>query len=150
MPVRALVVMLTATLYVTVPLPVPLPPAPMVIHGTLLTALHEQPLVVVTLTVLAPPDAATFCDVGDSTTVHVVPLCETVTACPATVSVPVRAVALVLAATSNVAKAGPVRELDPLTVIHPELLVTLHVQSDDVVTAVLCEDAPDTAVIDRG
>ncbi len=34
------------------------------IHGTLLAAIHGQPAVVVTATVLFPPDADMFCDGG--------------------------------------------------------------------------------------
>ena len=48
-PLRAAPVFL-ATLYVTLPLPVPLAPSVIVIHASLLTAVHVQVLGVVTAT----------------------------------------------------------------------------------------------------
>ncbi len=41
-PVRGLAPVFAATLKVTVPMPAPLAPPVIVIHGTLLTAIHEQ------------------------------------------------------------------------------------------------------------
>ena len=45
-------------------MPDPLPPLVIVIHATLLTALHEQLVPEVTDTALGPPTAATFTLVG--------------------------------------------------------------------------------------
>jgi hypothetical protein len=56
-PVRAVDV-LAVTLNVTVPLPFPLPPDITLIHGALVTAVHTQPLEVVTDVVVVPPAAA--------------------------------------------------------------------------------------------
>jgi hypothetical protein len=42
----------------------PLPELDVVIQVTLLVAVHAQPVPVVTPTVMFPPDADTFCDVG--------------------------------------------------------------------------------------
>jgi hypothetical protein len=44
-----------ATLYVTTPLPVPLAPLVIVIHASLLVAVHAQVLAVVTVTAWPPP-----------------------------------------------------------------------------------------------
>ena len=64
-PVRGLVVVCAATLYVTEPLPVPLLPAVTVIHAVLLlTPVQVHPLVVVTAAVCDPPAASTLCVVG--------------------------------------------------------------------------------------
>lgn len=49
-----------ATASCTLPLPVPLLPEEMVIHGALLTAVHEQPPGAVTATETVPPALATF------------------------------------------------------------------------------------------
>lgn len=51
-PERTVVPVLAATLYATVPDPFPLAPDVTVIHGTPLTAVHAQPGVVPTATVL--------------------------------------------------------------------------------------------------
>ena len=48
----------------TVPLPVPLAPALMVIHGTLLVAVHGQLPEDATLTIPLLPEAEKFCEVG--------------------------------------------------------------------------------------
>ena len=68
------------------------------IHASLLTDVHAQPLVVVTDTLPGPPAAATVCDVGDAVKPQA-PLWLTVTVCPATVSVPLRAIVEVFTAT---------------------------------------------------
>ncbi len=46
------------------PAPLPLAPAVMVIHESLLVAVHAQPVVVVTLTDPDPPPAGALCEVG--------------------------------------------------------------------------------------
>ena len=91
--------MLAATVYVTVPFPLPLLPPVTVIQLSLLVAVQLQPLPAVTLTLAPPPAAATVWLVGDTAKLHAALLCVTVTVCPATVSVPLREVVAVLAAT---------------------------------------------------
>jgi hypothetical protein len=82
-----------------VPLPVPLLPAVTVIHAVLLlTPVHVHPLVVVTAAVCEPPAAITLCTVGATLKLHVAAW-VTVTVWLAIVSVPVRVVAAVFAAT---------------------------------------------------
>jgi hypothetical protein len=57
--------------YVTVPLPVPLAPLVIVSHEDDSVAVHEQPAVVVTVTVAVPPPAASHDGVnGDTVYVH--------------------------------------------------------------------------------
>ncbi len=80
----------------------------------------------------------------------VAPLCVTVKVCPATVRLPVREVVPTFAATVNVAKAEPVRLFGPVTLIQPALLATVQLQSDVVVTAVLCAEAPELTASDLG
>ena len=99
-PVRELAVVLVATLRDTVPLPVPLAPDVTLIHDALLVADRAQPVVPVTVTLTPPPTAATLVLVDDSEKApHAAAACVTVKAFPATVSVPVREVPAVLAAT---------------------------------------------------
>ena len=97
-PVRELVLVLAAIEYATVPEPVPLAPDVIVIHDTLLDAVHAHPLVVVTVAVpvvaLADADAA----LGVVVYVHP-PAWVTVNVWPEIVSVPVRCDDVVLAAT---------------------------------------------------
>jgi hypothetical protein len=81
----------------TVPLPLPLAPDVTVIHDALLTAVHPHPLPAVTVTLPDPPLDPTLCDVGDALKPHT-PASVTVIVCPATVNVPLRAAADVLAA----------------------------------------------------
>ena len=64
----------------------------------LLTPVQLQPLAVVTATDCDPPAASTLCVVGATVYTHA-PACVTVTVTPAIVSVPVRGLAEVLAAT---------------------------------------------------
>ena len=80
------------------PLPVPHAPAVTVIHVALLVAVHAQPAVAVTATVAEPPLAAALADVGEALKLHG-KVCVIVTVWPATVSVPVREVVPVFAAT---------------------------------------------------
>jgi hypothetical protein len=143
-PVREVVDVLAATLYDTVPVPVPLLPPVTVIHVVLLlTPVHAQPLLVVTVADCAPPAAATLCDVGARAKLQA-PLCVTVRVCPAIVSVPVRGVVEVLAATLYDTVPVPVPLLPLVTVIHVVLLLTpVHVQPLPVVT--VADRAPPVA-----
>ena len=97
-PVRGLVELFAATVYATVPLPVPLSPLVTVIQDASLAPVQAQPVVVVTAVVNDPPAAAAGCAFGEIVKLQV-PLCVTVSVCPAIVSVPVRGVDAVRAAT---------------------------------------------------
>ena len=71
----------------------------MLIQVALLLAVQLQPVGVVTLTVLLPPSDVNDWLVGESVKLQDMPPCVTVKVCPAIVSVPVRVLMLVLAAT---------------------------------------------------
>jgi len=62
----------------TVPLPEPLVPDVMASHESLLVAVQEQPLVVVTVALLDPAAAAGFKVVGEIENVQGAPACVTV------------------------------------------------------------------------
>ena len=97
-PVRG-VEAFAATVYATVPFPVPLPPLVTVIQDTSLAPVHPQPVVVVTAVVNDPPAATAVWAFGAIEKLQE-PLCVTVSVCPAIVSVPVRGLDAVCAATS--------------------------------------------------
>src|SRR5882672_4572781 len=65
-PFRAVVPVLAATVYVTVPKPLPLMPELIVIHPAPLAALQVQPVVVVTVIVPLPPRFVKSWLAGDS------------------------------------------------------------------------------------
>jgi hypothetical protein len=71
-----------------------------VIHATALDALQLQPVPAVTLTLPFPPAEANEALVAESEYVHATPAWLTVKICPAMVSVPLREVVAVLAATT--------------------------------------------------
>ena len=99
LPVRCDVALLAATLTLTLPVPLPLAPAVTVSHDAELDAVHAQPLAAVTATLLVSPGASTVRLAGLMEYVQEEPAAwETATACPAIVSVTVRA-APVLAGT---------------------------------------------------
>jgi hypothetical protein len=84
---------------VTEPLPVPVAPALIVIHATLLVALHAQPDAALTVTVALPPADVGLADVGEIVGVHGAAAWFTVNVLPPIVRVPVRDVVVVFAAT---------------------------------------------------
>src|SRR5581483_545498 len=100
-PLRVLVLLFAATMKPTAPLPAPLAPEVMTIQSALLFAAQLQPPCVVTFTLPLPPLAPKFWLVGESVNVQLLPPdCVTVKVCPATVNVPARELAPVLAATA--------------------------------------------------
>jgi len=72
------VMVLAAMEKATVPLPEPLAPDVMASHESLLVAVQEQPLVVVTVALLDPAAAAGFKVVGEIENVQGAPACVTV------------------------------------------------------------------------
>lgn len=128
--------MFAATLKVTDPLPLPLAPALMVIHGALLEAVQLQPVAAVTVMVPEPAPYATLADVGEIVGAHT-PACVTVKVFPAMVSVPLRLVVPVLAATLKVTVPPPVPAAPAVTVIHAALLTAVHAQPAAALTVVL-------------
>ena len=84
----------------TLPSPLPLLPLVMVIQLLVSVAVQAQPVAAVTLMLAAPPLVGLEALVGATAKVHgATALWDTVTVCPATVSVPLREVVAVLAAT---------------------------------------------------
>jgi hypothetical protein len=142
-----------ATVYVISagPLP-PVLPMAMVSHGWLLTAVHEQPAAVVSVTVVVRPVAATVRDGGATSYVHagVAALWVTVCTSPATVIVAVRLEVAVLAAAVYVISAGPVPPaLVEATESQPSLLTAVHVQPAVVVNVTVAV-APAAATVREG
>jgi len=124
-----------ATVNATEPLPTPFAPAPIVIHGTVLAAVHAHPPVVDTcIEVPGPPLADVVWVVGAIAYVHVAAASwETVTARPATVTEPLRATP-VLGATVSVTLPPPVLGLPDGMVIQDALLAAVHEQPVVVAT----------------
>ena len=143
-PVRLHVVVFGSTLNATVPFPDPDAPLVTRIQTLLLTAVHGQPVPVVTVLVALPPAARNDWLVGDTAAAHEVPACVTVSVAPAMVSVLVRLDVRVFAATSNMTLPSPDPIVPAVTVIHGALLVA--VQSHPVAAAtVLIPVPPDAA-----
>ena len=146
-PTRCDVVMLGATVKLTEPLPEPVAPAVTVIQGTLLTAVQEQPVVVVTAVDPFAPAAGTDWLEGEIENEHPTPACVTVNACPAIVNVPLRCDELVLAAALNPTAPLPLPLAPLVTVNHDVLLLTpVHAHPAGAVTFV--EPVPPPATID--
>jgi hypothetical protein len=120
------------TLKPTLPFPVSLAPDVRVIHESLLTAVHEQPAVVVTCTVGPFPPPA-FIDALDGLMEYEQPAWFTVSVWPAIVSVPARA-APALAPAVNATEPFPLPVAPDVTEIHAALLVDVHVHPAAVVT----------------
>ena len=145
--VRALGSADASTVNVTLPGPLPLPGL-IAIHDTESVAVHEQPAVVVIVTVAVPPAPAIVTLVG-VTEYPQAPACVTVTAVPATVNVPVRDEVDVFAAAAKVVLPEPLPVAPLLIESQAALLVADQVQPVVVVTAEVCEppDAPMLAVV---
>ena len=100
-PVRDVADVFAVTLYATFPFPVPLAPTPIVIQASLLTAVQLQVAAAVTETLPLPAiDVVRFKDVGEIVVVHGSPACVTVNVCPPMITVPMRVVVLLFAATA--------------------------------------------------
>jgi hypothetical protein len=80
-------------------LPLPLAPLVIVIQDVVVVAVQAQPVVAVTATVPVAPAATTFVDAGAMVGAQGSPACVTVKVLPPIVTVPVREVLVVLAAT---------------------------------------------------
>ncbi len=148
-PVRAVPAALAATVSATVPLPVPVAPAVTVIQLALLVAVRAHPVVPVTVTDSEAPDAATLDWLAGEieNAPHAAASWVTVKVCPATVTVPVRAVPAALAATLSATVPLPVPVAPAVTVIQLALLVAVRAHPVVPVT-VTDSDAPDAATLD--
>jgi hypothetical protein len=138
-PVRAAVPVCAATTKLTLPEPDPVAPATIVIHDALLLAVHAQPAPAVTVVFPVPPALANVCVEGTAAYEQAAPAWVTVNVAPAIVSVPVRLVVKVFAATANPALPGPDADAPLVTVIHDALLVALQAHPEPAVTMLLPE-----------
>ena len=142
-----------ATLKETEPLPVPLSPDLMEIHEALLTAVHEQPAVAVTLMFIPfPPFFPIDWLIGAMEYVHGggAADCVTVKVCPATVRLPVRC-APVLAAIVKATLPLPLPDAPLVTASHGALLVAAHAHPLAALTAIAVPAPPPAgAVCDVG
>lgn len=124
-----------AAFTVTVPLPEPLAPPATVTQPAPLVADQPHPVVVVTARLAGPPPAATACVEGEMVNVQFAPDWVTVNVCPAMVSVPVRGVVAVVAATAKLTVPIPEPEALEVTDSQDALLTALHAHPDPAVTA---------------
>jgi hypothetical protein len=122
----------------TTAVPLPVPDAPLVTVsqvGSLLVAVHEHQLPVVTVTDVDPPPAASAADPGEIAYVHGAGACVTVNVWPAIVAVAERGPVL-LAATFSVTEPLPVPEPPPAMATHAGAeLVAVHAHQLLVATA---------------
>jgi len=140
-PVRA-APLFAATENVTVPLPLRLESLVTVIHGALLTAVHVQPDVVVTVTGSPFPPALPMVSLkGAMAYMH--PACVTVTVCTTTVRVPLRAGPVLFGAMLYEKVPSPVPLLPLTTMIHDVSLLADHWQPVAVVTPMELELTPE-------
>jgi hypothetical protein len=141
-----------------VPLPLPLLPPVIVIQLAALVADQAQPFVAVTATVAAPPATGAAADVGEIAYVQdgggggggAPAAWLTVTICPATVSVPLRALLELFAAALNCTWPLPEPEAPLVTVIHDALLVAFQTQPAAAATANDPVTAPALIEVDGG
>src|SRR4030095_3513360 len=97
-------------------------------------AVHAQPAVAVTAIVPLPPPATADWKSGVASYEQAAPACVTGNGCPPIVSVPVRVVPVVFAATLNVTVPLPEPDPPPVIVSQVALLVAVHVQPARAVT----------------
>lgn len=134
-PVRAVVVVLGATLKVMIALPVPLVLPLRVIQLTLLYEFHAHPAPVVTVTEPVSPSAAADCEVGLRAYEHETAAAwSIVNVWPATVIVPVRGLVALLPETLNVTVPPPEPLAPAVTTIQFALLDAVQAHPPDVVT----------------
>jgi hypothetical protein len=125
------------TLYETCPLPLPLEPPVIVIQDVLVVAFHAQPLPAVTDTFAEPAVAPSVAVVGERPKVQAAASWVTVNARPATVSVPVRWLVVVFAATEYPTEPFPLPFAPDVTVIQDAELDAVQLHPEVVVTATM-------------
>jgi hypothetical protein len=145
-PEREAVPVLAAVLRLTVPLPEPEAPAVTVIHETLLTAVHAQPVGAATLTEPVPPAAVIVAEVGVMVSVQGAAASVTVKVAPAMVKVPVRAVPAGLAAALKPTDPLPL-PVAPLVMV-TQLSLLAAVQAHPVGAVTETEPVPPPATTD--
>jgi hypothetical protein len=139
-PERAAPVAFASTVYCTTPFPDPDAPEVTTIHETELTAVQLHAALVATVTDPLPTDIPIVRSRGVSTIVHP-ESCVTVTACPPTETVPLRA-GPVFAATERSTEPLPVPLAPAVTVIHAAFDTAVHAQLADVMTSTRARAPP--------
>ena len=135
-PTRATVPVFSATTYVALPFPEPDPVT--VIQETPLADVHVQPACDVTVMVpLTRPFEPTTTDSGVTVNVQAAPACVTVKVLPAIVSVPVRLVVALFAATLKVTVPPPDPDAPAVIASHEALLAAVHAHVVPTLTVVL-------------
>jgi hypothetical protein len=147
-PVRDALDVFAAIEYDTEPSLVPVAPCVTLIHASLLTAVQLQPLAAVTATTPVDAPASTLTDVGKIDELHGALAWVTVKGLPPIVSVPVRDVVAVFAATSNVTEPLPLPLAPAVTVIHAALLVAVQAHPVAAVTVTAAAVTPAAATLD--
>jgi hypothetical protein len=138
---------LGAAVYVTVPEPATLDHVTFS-HDSLLTGLHVQAGPPVTVIVPVPPVPGTCAADGVMVREHPAPACVIVNACPEIVTIPVRAVPLLLASTVNVTRPFPEPLAAEVSWIHGTDTVADHPQSAATSTDPLPPLAATLSVLD--
>jgi hypothetical protein len=129
---------------------VPDAPWTTVIHALLLCAVQLHPAELVTAMVAEPPDAITLTVVGAIVELQGAPAWVTVKVLPPIVSVPVRVVVVVLAATAYDTVPVPLPDAPALIVIHASLLVAVQAHPVAAVTVTVPDEPAATALADAG
>lgn len=141
----------------TLPGPSPWPPAGAAteIHVAEEVAVHAQPSVTLTPTLMLSADEGIAMPLLESVALHnacgaTAASCVTVKVRPAMAMTPVRCVDVVFAATVYWTVPLPVPDPPPVTVIHGALLVAVHVQAMDPATVIAPLDPLAGTVTDTG
>jgi hypothetical protein len=121
--------------------PVPDPVPAMVIHATLLVAVHAHPLEVVSVIVPVSPAPTAVREVGVMEYVQAAAAWLTWNVCPAMVTVPLRALVAVFAPTLSVTAPFPFPLAPPVTVTHATLLTEVHAHPVGAVTVRFADPA---------
>jgi hypothetical protein len=147
---RAVVPEFACAVNETVPEPVPLEPPEIVTHDAPLTAVQVHSGVVVTVTVPLPPVAGSDAPPGSIVNEQAAAACVTVNVLPPAVTVPVRDVVRVFAATLYATLPLPLPVAPAVMPIHVALLVAVHSHPIAAVTAIVPVPPPATALAVAG
>ena len=149
-PVRGVVAVFAATLYVTEPLPAPFAPAVTVIHASLLVAVHAHPVAAVTVMVPVSATEVGLADAGEIVGVQGAPACVIVKVLPPIVSVAARDAVFVLAATLYVTEPLPEPVAPAVMVTQLALLAAVHAHPVAAVTVTVPVPAAAVGLADAG
>ena len=131
-------------------MPEPEAPPVTVSHDALLVAVHVQPAGACIATLPEPPVVAAVAEPGDTAKEHEAPASVTVKVLPAIVTVPIRELLALLAATLICTVPLPDPEPPDVTVIHDALLVAVRLHPLVAVTAMLTDPPEDVRLVEAG